>query len=114
MEELYQTIVISRCATDPCRAENLSLLYNGECHDVFEHGLCGEGEEALGHRLYLGQDGRGHCDCDDGWLRYHGRCYQEFTPAFCPGPGQILTFNKPKKEQIIWPEGVRTRNIRKY
>ena len=40
-------------------------------------------------------------------LRFNGKCYQEFTPAFCPGPHQILFFNKPDKNQIVWPEGVR-------
>merc|ERR1711874_245119 len=92
-----------RCDTDPCQAESLIVMYRGECRGVLESGVCGE--EALGERLYLGEDGRGYCDCDEGWLRYRGRCYQEFTPAFCPGPDQILFLRKPAKGQIIWPEG---------
>ena len=81
------------------------MLYDGECRDVLESGVCGE--KALGQRLYLGEDGRGYCDCDEGWLRYRGRCYQEFTPAFCPGLDEILFFRNPdKKGKIIWP-GVR-------
>merc|ERR1712183_127181 len=92
-----------RCDKDPCNAENLNLMYHGECRDVHQSGVCGE--DALGERLYLGEDGLGHCDCEEGWLRYRGRCYQEFTPAFCPGPDQILFLNKPEKGQIIWPEG---------
>ena len=63
-----KTLVICSCATDPCSAESLSVLYDGECRDVLEDGACGE--DNPGERLYLGEDGRGHCDCDEGWLRY--------------------------------------------
>ena len=75
------------------------MQFAGECHDVLESGVCGE--EALGERLYLGEDGQGYCDCDEGWLRYRGRCYQEFTPAFCPGRYSLST-NLEKK--LMSPE----------
>jgi len=79
------------------------LLYKEECRDVMD-GVCGE--EALGERLYLGEDGRGHCDCAEGWVRYEGRCYQEFTPAFCPG-NDILRLTPTetfKNEKWVTPD----------
>ena len=77
------------CEEDYCLGEG--VLYSEDCHDVFEDGVCGE--EALGERLFLGEDGLGYCDCDEGWVRYKERCYQEFTPAFCPGENEILKLN---------------------
>jgi len=83
------------CEPIPCidLDENNTLLYEDECRDVFEDGVCGE--EAVGERLYLGEDGRGWCNCEEGWVRYEGRCYQEFTPAFCPG-NTILRLTPPE------------------
>ena len=82
-----------RCEEDYCWGEG--VLYLEDCHDVYEDGVCGE--EALGERLYLGEDGLGYCDCDEGWVRYKERCYQEFTPAFCLGENEILKLRtKPK------------------
>ena len=83
------------CEPIPCSDpdQNNTLLYEDECRDVFEDGVCGE--EAVGERLYLGEDGRGWCDCEEGWVRYEGRCYQEFTPAFCPGD-TILRLTPPE------------------
>ena len=73
-----------------------SVWFEGDCRDVYEDALCGE--DALGERLYLGEDGQGHCDCDEGWIRYRERCYQEFTPAFCLGENQILRLNMAPEE----------------
>ena len=82
-----------RCEEDYCLEGG--VLYSEDCHDVYEDGVCGE--EALGERLYLGEDGLGYCDCDEGWVRYKERCYQEFTPAFCLGENEILKLRtKPK------------------
>ena len=69
------------------------VMYDGVCRDVFEDGVCGP--EAVGERLYLGEDGQGHCDCAEGWVRYEGRCWQEFTQtAFCPDK-KILRLSPP-------------------
>ena len=83
------------CEPIPCTDldDNNTLQYKDECRDVFEDSVCGE--EALGERLYLGEDGRGRCDCAEGWVRHEGRCYQEFSPAFCPG-GSILRLTPPE------------------
>ena len=73
-----------------------SVMYDGQCRDLYEDGIC-----ALGERLFL-IEGNPQCECDgnevnkykiisaftisffsQGWLRHEGRCYQEFTPAFC-------------------------------
>ena len=72
-----------------------SIWFQGDCQDVYADSLCGE--EALGERLYLGEDGLGYCDCDEGWVRYKERCYQEFTPAFCLGENEILKLNTQPK-----------------
>ena len=80
-----------------------SIWFQGECRDVYEDGACGE--EALGERLYLGEDGEGYCDCDEGWVRYKERCYQEFTPAFCLGDNEILRLDlTPDKCNQILPD----------
>ena len=89
-----------KCEEDYCWGEG--VLYLEDCHDVYEDGVCGE--EALGERLYLGEDGLGYCDCDEGWVRYKERCYQEFTPAFCPGENEILKLNTKPKPRIIFGE----------
>ena len=88
------------CEEDYCLGEG--VLYSEDCHDVFEDGVCGE--EALGERLFLGEDGLGYCDCDEGWVRYKDRCYQEFTPAFCPGENILKLRTKPKPGLIIFGE----------
>ena len=88
------------CEEDYCLGEG--VLYSEDCHDVFEDGVCGE--EALGERLFLGEDGLGYCDCDEGWVRYKERCYQEFTPAFCPGEKILKLKTKPKPGLIIFGE----------
>ena len=67
------------CETVPC-ADQHTVMYEAECRDVLEDAVCGE--EAVGERLYLAEDGRGQCDCKEGWVRYEERCYQELTPAF--------------------------------
>merc|ERR1711936_773945 len=59
--------------------------------DVFEQTLCGE--EAVGERLFVREDGVAYCDCDEDWIRFDGRCHQQFTPAFCLGENQILQLN---------------------
>ena len=83
------------CEAIPCTdpGQDNTLLYQDQCWDVLEKGLCGQ--EAVGERLYLGEDGRGRCDCEEGWVRYEGRCYQEFSPAFCPGD-TILRLRPPE------------------
>ena len=78
----------------------MEVFYSGRCEDVFGDAVCGE--EAVGERLYLGEDGLGYCDCDEGWLRYEGRCYQEFSPAFCPD-NQILFLKPPEKKRTVFP-----------
>ena len=78
-----------------------SIWFQGDCQDVYADSLCGE--EALGERLYLGEDGLGYCDCDEGWVRYKERCYQEFTKAFCPGK-KILKLRTKPKPMIIFGE----------
>ena len=80
-------------------------MHGGQCRDLYEEGICG-----LGERLFL-IDGNVECDCDEvkyryhfglfrndsqGWLRYEGRCYQEFTPAFCGG-NKILNLGTRKR-----------------
>jgi len=67
------------------------VMYGGQCRDLYEDGIC-----ALGERLFLTEDRRVECDCDEGWLRYEGRCYQEFTPAFC-GENEILNLGTRKR-----------------
>jgi len=70
------------------------FFFDGQCtQDVYEDAICGE--DALGERLYVGEDGEVYCDCDEGWVRFNGKCYQEFTPAFCPTVGEILKLNSP-------------------
>ena len=92
-----------RCIPTPCLTSDLpepeAVLYEGKCRDVMEDAVCGA--KVLGERLYLGEDGLGYCGCDSGWVRYKDRCYQEFTPAFCPGKNQILTFEPPRPQQLI-------------
>jgi len=44
----------------------------------------------------VGPEGNGTCDCDEGWLRHEGRCYQEFSPAFC-GEGKILNLGTRRR-----------------
>merc|ERR1711953_1026569 len=84
-----------------------SIWFKEDCHDVYEDSLCGE--EALGERLYLGDDGEGVCDCDEGWIRYKEKCYQEFTPAFCSGENEILRLNMtPDECYNIYPEQLET------
>ena len=86
----------------PERGCENSVWFKGECQDVYADSLCGE--EALGERLYLGEDGLGYCDCDEGWVRYKERCYQEFTPAFCPGEKILKLGTKPNPGLIIFGE----------
>ena len=87
-----------RCdAETKCEDQN-NVMYDGVCRDVFEDGVCGP--EALGERLYLGEDGLGYCDCAEGWVRHEGRCYQEFTPAFCPTVGEILKGSFQQKSYL--------------
>ena len=95
---------MSRCITSPCDlSQPEAVLYKGECRDVMEDAVCGQ--EAVGQRIYMGEDGLGYCDCQEGWLRYEGRCYQEFTPAFCLGRDQILTFQPPSSQTVFPGEG---------
>jgi len=53
------------------------VWYHGKCRDPKLDGVCGQGQ-----RLFVTEEGV-QCDCDEGWLRYEGKCYQEFSPAFC-------------------------------
>ena len=86
-------------------------MYEGRCVDLYEEGVCGE--DALGERLFLSEDGTTvYCDCDEvrlrisiewnfdsniqGWMRHEGRCYQEFTTAFCP-QNQILNLGNYRR-----------------
>ena len=83
-----------------------SVWFKGDCQDVYADSLCGE--EALGERLYLAEDGRGRCDCMEGWVRYEGMCYQELTPAFCP-PNTILRLEPPEiPTTVISPDQLET------
>merc|ERR1712183_566207 len=66
------------------------VVYDGQCRDLYEDGIC-----ALGERLFL-KDGNVECDCDEGWLRNEGRCYQEFTPAFC-GENEVLNLGTKRR-----------------
>ena len=95
-----------RCdAETKCEDQN-NVMYDGVCRDVFEDGVCGP--EALGERLYLGEDGLGYCDCAEGWVRHEGRCYQEFTPAFCP-EDKILRLGPPDPPNtFLTPTELRT------
>ena len=34
---------------------------------LYKDAICGE--DALGERLYVGEDGEVYCDCDEGWVR---------------------------------------------
>ena len=38
-------------------------MYEGRCVDLYEDGVCGE--DAVGERLFLGEDGTVYCDCDE-------------------------------------------------
>ena len=86
-----------------------TVMYRGQCRDLYEDGIC-----ALGERLFL-IDGNVQCDCDEvkyeiwislyltiynwfskGWLRYEGRCHQEFTPAFC-GENEVLNLGTRRR-----------------
>ena len=42
---------------------HLSVWYRGQCVDPYEDGICGE--EALGQRIFVGEDGDVKCDCDE-------------------------------------------------
>jgi len=66
-------------------------MYGGVCRGPYEDGLCG-----LGERLFL-RNATAQCDCDEGWLRHEGRCYQEFTPAFCEGADMVLNLGTRHK-----------------
>ena len=80
-----------------------------------EDAICGE--EAVGERLFVREDGVAYCDCDEGWIRFNERCHQQFTPAFCHGENEILQLNtKPSatlggvlnpEELTILKEGVK-------
>ena len=97
------------CEPVPCPDPH-TLMYEGECRDVLEDAVCGE--EAVGERLYLAEDGRGRCDCMEGWLRYEGRCYQELTPAFCP-PNTLLRLEPPKiPRTVISPDQLETLKLK--
>ena len=39
-----------------------------------------------------------------GWLRYEGRCYQEFTPAFC-GENEVLNLGSKRFKGVILSTG---------
>jgi len=80
-----------------CMTENSTVsdgvMYEGECRDLYEAGVC-----ALGERLFLRNGtATAQCDCDEGWLRHEGRCYQEFTPAFCEGDDKVLNLGTRKR-----------------
>lgn len=78
-----------KCVPDVfCTSNNeTGAWYRNKCRPLFEDGVCGD--EVLGERLYVGPNGNGTCDCEEGWIRHEGRCYQEFSPAFC-GAGEVL------------------------
>ena len=42
-----------------------TVMYEGQCRDVYEDGIC-----ALGERLWLTEDGRVECDCDEVEYKY--------------------------------------------
>ena len=42
---------------------HLPVWYQGQCVDPYEDGICGE--EALGQRIFVGEDGDVKCDCDE-------------------------------------------------
>ena len=44
-------------------------VLNYSCTHVlmYKDAICGE--DALGERLYVGEDGEVYCDCDEGWVR---------------------------------------------
>ena len=44
----------------------LIVMYEGQCRDLYEDGIC-----ALGERLFLTEDGRVECDCDEVEYEYH-------------------------------------------
>merc|ERR1712183_1069535 len=85
-----------KCVSDVfCSSNNeTGAWYSGQCRPFFQDGVCGD--EVLGERLYVGPDGNGTCDCDEGWIRHEDRCYQEFSPAFC-GEGEVLNLGTMKK-----------------
>ena len=94
------SINLLRCQENRCQSGQssqvegfpLDLAEGLKCvTDVFEQTICGE--EALGERLFVGEDGVAYCDCDEDWVRFNGRCYQQFTPAFCQGKNEILQLN---------------------
>ena len=43
----------------------LTVMYGGQCRDLYEDGIC-----ALGERLFLTEDGRVECDCDEVEYKY--------------------------------------------
>ena len=44
-------------------AIHLSVWYKGKCLDPYEDAVCGE--EALGQRIFVEEDGDVRCDCDE-------------------------------------------------
>ena len=98
------------CEAFPCPDPH-TVMYEGECRDVLEDAVCGE--EAVGERLYLAEDGRGQCDCKEGWVRYEERCYQELTPAFCPGNTILRLRLRPKiPTTVISPDQLETLRLK--
>merc|ERR1719414_283662 len=74
-----------KCELRKCQGDG-GFYFQGRCYeDLYEDGLC-----ATGERLFISRYGEAYCDCDEGWVRYDGKCYQEFTPAFCAVENQIL------------------------
>ena len=43
------------------------LMYSCTHVLLYKDAICGE--DALGERLYVGEDGEVYCDCDEGWVR---------------------------------------------
>merc|ERR1712066_848736 len=97
-ENLYQ------CKKNECYKRG-GFFYKGECiKDLYEDAICGK--QANGERLFVGKDGTAYCDCDEGWVRYEEKCYQEFSPAFCAVDHEILKLNKPPSscKNIFFPD----------
>jgi len=78
------------------------VWYQGQCVDPYQDGVCGE--EALGQRLYVGEDGEVKCDCDEGWLRVDERCHQEFSSELC-SDNKILNLGSLTKRRQRLKDG---------
>ena len=85
------TTSIMVCQVRLCEGE--MVMFGGVCVHMLDTSACPN----IGERLYVGDDGEGVCDCDDGWGR--GGWYILLRQEnFCPNHAQ-LSLNQVKPRQ---------------